>query len=372
MPKNLAIPKEIKGDKSLQLYFNEINRLPLLRPEKQLELLQRYRETGDVDARKRLTESVLKLVVKIAFRYPRSKSIGIMDLIQEGNTGIFVALEKFDPSFDVRFGTYAGWWIRQKIRRFLDEKDTTIRIPVHQKANFRKLQKISGHLKGKLGREPTAEELSEKTKLSPKKIELILARGVSRTLSLDEMIPGTNLIYADIVRAEVSETDDIIMDETMKLRVKEVLAEVKSTLSERDKIILEKRLETTEPLTLQEIGDELDISRERVRQVEANLKTIVKERLERELAKGSAQKMTLSTQEKKEIITTAMTGKAVKKKAKEVKSLPKESPVIVGPIDRYEWTIARGVHVELRSNVPLRREHFEKLSQFMTIMAGEK
>ncbi len=253
-------------DDPVKVYLKEIGRVPLLTPEKEIELAAKMAE-GDVNARKELAEANLRLVVSIAKRYV-GRGMQFLDLIQEGNLGLIKAVEKFDYTKGFKFSTYATWWIRQAITRAIADQARTIRIPVHMVETINKVKKVSSQLLHQNGHEPTAEEIAEELGMSVDKVREVL-RVAQEPVSLE----------TPIGEEEDSHLGDFIPDEDAPVPaeaashtlLREQLSDVLSTLTPREEKVLRLRfgLEDGRPRTLEEVGKEFNVTRERIRQIEA-------------------------------------------------------------------------------------------------------
>ena len=258
--------KNIPTDDPVRMYFKEIGKVPLLSAEEERELAIRI-EQGDEEAKKKLCESNLRLVVSIARRY-LNRGLSFLDLIQEGNLGLIKAVEKFDYTKGYKFSTYATWWIRQAITRSIADQARTIRIPVHMVETINKLIRISRQLLQEYGREPTSEEIAKEMGISVEKVREI------KKISQDPVSLET-----PIGEEEDSHLGDFIPDEDIPSPVdaaaysmlQKQLREVLDTLSEREKkvLILRFGLDDGRPRTLEEVGKEFNVTRERIRQIEA-------------------------------------------------------------------------------------------------------
>ena len=253
-------------DDPVKVYLKEIGRVPLLSPEEEIELAIRI-NSGDEAAKKRLSESNLRLVVSIAKRYV-GRGMQFLDLIQEGNLGMIKAVEKFDYTKGFKFSTYATWWIRQAITRAIADQARTIRIPVHMVETINKVKKVSSQLLHKNGHEPVAEEIAAELDMPVDKVREIM-RVAQEPVSLE----------TPIGEEEDSHLGDFIQDEdapapadaASHTLLKEQLGDVLSTLTAREEKVLRLRfgLEDGRPRTLEEVGKEFDVTRERIRQIEA-------------------------------------------------------------------------------------------------------
>ena len=258
--------KNIPTDDPVRMYFKEIGKVPLLSADEERELAIRI-EQGDEEAKKKLCESNLRLVVSIARRY-LNRGLSFLDLIQEGNLGLIKAVEKFDYTKGYKFSTYATWWIRQAITRSIADQARTIRIPVHMVETINKLIRISRQLLQEYGREPTSEEIAKEMGISVEKVREI------KKISQDPVSLET-----PIGEEEDSHLGDFIPDEDIPSPVdaaaysmlQKQLREVLDTLSEREKkvLILRFGLDDGRPRTLEEVGKEFNVTRERIRQIEA-------------------------------------------------------------------------------------------------------
>ncbi len=253
-------------DDPVKIYLKEIGRVPLLSADEEVELAQRM-STGDPYARKRLSEANLRLVVSIAKRYG-GRGMQFLDLIQEGNLGLIKAVEKFDHTKGFKFSTYATWWIRQAITRAIADQARTIRIPVHMVETITKVKKISSQLLHENGHDPTPDEIAEKLDMPVDRVREIM-RIAQDPVSLE----------TPIGEEEDSHLGDFIPDDdapapaeaASHLLLKEQLNEVLSTLTEREAKVLKLRfgLEDGRSRTLEEVGKEFEVTRERIRQIEA-------------------------------------------------------------------------------------------------------
>ncbi len=256
----------ISIDDPVKVYLKEIGRVPLLTPEEEIELAIKIAE-GDVQAKKRLSEANLRLVVSIAKRY-LGRGMQFLDLIQEGNLGLIKAVEKFDYTKGFKFSTYATWWIRQAITRAIADQARTIRIPVHMVETINKVKKVSTQILHEKGHEPSSEEIAEKLDISVEKVREIV-RVAQEPVSLE----------TPIGEEEDSHLGDFIpdsdtpapADEASHALLKEQLEEVLSTLTPREAKVLRLRfgLEDGKSRTLEEVGSEFKVTRERIRQIEA-------------------------------------------------------------------------------------------------------
>lgn len=261
-----TIPKNISVDDPVRMYLKEIGKVPLLTAEEEIELARRMEE-GDEEAKQRLCESNLRLVVSIAKRYV-GRGMLFLDLIQEGNLGLIKAVDKFDYTKGYKFSTYATWWIRQAITRSIADQARTIRIPVHMVETINKLVRVSRQLLQTYGREPTPEEIGAEMGIPVEKVREI-QKIAQEPVSLE----------TPIGEEEDSHLGDFIPDEDVPApaeaaafsMLKEQLVEVLDTLTDREQKVLKLRfgLEDGRARTLEEVGKEFDVTRERIRQIEA-------------------------------------------------------------------------------------------------------
>ena len=256
----------INIDDPVKVYLKEIGRVPLLTPEEEVELAERMAK-GDPAARKRLSEANLRLVVSIAKRYV-GRGMQFLDLIQEGNLGLIKAVEKFDHTKGFKFSTYATWWIRQAITRAIADQARTIRIPVHMVETINKVKKVSSQLLHKNGHDPSAEEIAEELDMPIDKVREIM-RVAQEPVSLETPIGEEE----DTHLGDFIEDSDAPApaDAASHTLLKEQLEDVLSTLTPREKKVLELRfgLEDGRNRTLEEVGKEFNVTRERIRQIEA-------------------------------------------------------------------------------------------------------
>ena len=253
-------------DDPVKVYLKEIGRVPLLSAEEEIELAERMGK-GDIEARKRLSEANLRLVVSIAKRYV-GRGMQFLDLIQEGNLGLIKAVEKFDYTKGFKFSTYATWWIRQAITRAIADQARTIRIPVHMVETINKVKKVSSQLLHKNGHEPSAEEVAKELDMPVDKVREII-RVAQEPVSLETPIGEEE----DSHLGDFIPDDDALApdDAASHILLKEQLSGVLSTLTEREEKVLRLRfgLEDGRSRTLEEVGKEFNVTRERIRQIEA-------------------------------------------------------------------------------------------------------
>ena len=267
---DLTLPDGINIDDPVRMYLKEIGKVPLLSADEEVELAQKMSE-GDVKARQQLTEANLRLVVSIAKRYV-GRGMLFLDLIQEGNLGLMKAVEKFDYTKGYKFSTYATWWIRQAITRAIADQARTIRIPVHMVETINKLMRTQRRLTQELNREPTNKELAKEMDMDVEKIEYIQKIKQDIT-SLDAGVGRDGEEGEESTLGDFIEDEDTASPEesaTVQL-LKEQVREILSTLSDRERKILEMRfgLNGTKSHTLEEVGLEFAVTRERIRQIEA-------------------------------------------------------------------------------------------------------
>ena len=263
---DLSVPEGVSIEDPVRMYLKEIGKVPLLSAEEEIELALRM-EQGDEEAKKKLAEANLRLVVSIAKRYV-GRGMLFLDLIQEGNLGLIKAVEKFDYRKGFKFSTYATWWIRQAITRAIADQARTIRIPVHMVETINKLIRVSRQLLQELGREPTPEEIAEEMKMPVERVREILKIS-QEPVSLE----------TPIGEEEDSHLGDFIQDDNVPVPVdaaaytllREQLEEVLDTLTDREKKVLSLRfgLEDGRGRTLEEVGKEFNVTRDRIRQIEA-------------------------------------------------------------------------------------------------------
>lgn len=263
---DLSVPEGVSIEDPVRMYLKEIGKVPLLSAEEEIDLARRM-ENGDEAAKKRLAEANLRLVVSIAKRYV-GRGMLFLDLIQEGNLGLIKAVEKFDYRKGYKFSTYATWWIRQAITRAIADQARTIRIPVHMVETINKLIRVSRQLLQELGREPTPEEIAAEMNMPVDRVREILKIS-QEPVSLE----------TPIGEEEDSHLGDFIQDDNVPVPadaaaftlLKEQLEEVLGTLTEREQKVLTLRfgLEDGRARTLEEVGKEFNVTRERIRQIEA-------------------------------------------------------------------------------------------------------
>jgi RNA polymerase primary sigma factor len=269
------------ADDSVRLYLREIGKIPLLSAEEELALAQRV-VAGDKKAKDQMAEANMRLVVSIAKRYV-GRGLDLLDLIQEGNTGLLRAVEKFDPDKGFKFSTYATWWIRQAITRAIADQARTIRIPVHMVETINKLLRTQRRLTQELNREPTNDEIAKEMEIDVDKVEHIMK--IKQDISsLDASIRDDeeDSVLADFIEDEdTASPEESATGQLLKEQVKDML----SALTEREQKILKLRfgLEDGKSHTLEEVGQEFSVTRERIRQIEA--KALAKLRKHRDAKK---------------------------------------------------------------------------------------
>ena len=263
---DLSVPEGVSIEDPVRMYLKEIGKVPLLSAEEEIELAKRM-ENGDQAAKKRLAEANLRLVVSIAKRYV-GRGMLFLDLIQEGNLGLIKAVEKFDYTKGFKFSTYATWWIKQAITRAIADQARTIRIPVHMVETINKLIRTSRHLLQQLGREPTPEEIAAEMEIP-----------VERVAEIQKIAQDPVSLETPIGEEDDSHLGDFIQDEESPAphdaasytMLREQLEEVMNTLTPREAKVLKLRfgLEDGKSRTLEEVGKEFNVTRERIRQIEA-------------------------------------------------------------------------------------------------------
>ena len=261
-----TVPKTLPTDDPVRMYLKEIGKVPLLTSDEEVELARRMAD-GDEEAKKRLTEANLRLVVSIAKRYV-GRGMQFLDLIQEGNLGLIKAVDKFDYEKGFKFSTYATWWIRQAITRALADQSRTIRIPVHMVETINKVSRTSRQLLQKLGREPLPEEIAKEMKIPVERVREIMKIS-QEPVSLETPIGEEDDSHlGDFIQ------DDHVMvpvDAATQTLLREQLDEAMDTLTDREQKVLRLRfgLDDGRARTLEEVGKEFDVTRERIRQIEA-------------------------------------------------------------------------------------------------------
>ena len=257
------------SDDSVRLYLREIGKIPLLNAEEELALAQKV-VSGDKRAKDQMAEANMRLVVSIAKRYS-GRGLDFLDLIQEGNTGLLRAVEKFDPDKGFKFSTYATWWIRQAITRAIADQARTIRIPVHMVETINKLLRTQRRMTQELNRQPTIEELAKELEMEPEKVEYVMKIKQDIT-SLDAGVGRDGDEEDSVLRDFIEDEDSATPEESAASQLlKEQVQDILSTLSDREQKIIKMRfgLENGKSHTLEEVGQEFAVTRERIRQIEA-------------------------------------------------------------------------------------------------------
>lgn len=261
------------SDDSVRLHLREIGKIPLLNAEEELELAQRV-VAGDKKAKDKMAEANMRLVVSIAKRYS-GRGLDFLDLIQEGHTGLLRAVEKFDPDKGFKFSTYATWWIRQAITRAIADQARTIRIPVHMVETINKLLRTQRRMTQELNREPTIDELAKELEMEPEKVEYVIK--IKQDISSLDAGVGRDGEDEDSVLGDFIEDEDSATPEESAASqlLKEQVQEVLSSLSDREQKIIRMRfgLDNGKSHTLEEVGQEFAVTRERIRQIEAKALT---------------------------------------------------------------------------------------------------
>lgn len=257
----------VKIDDPVKVYLKDIGSAILLTAEEEVELAKRILE-DDESARQELCEKNLKLVVSIAKKYINRSNLQFLDLIQEGNIGLLKAVEKFDHTKGFRFSTYATWWIRQSITRAIADQARTIRVPVHMVETIHKLSRITRQLMQELGRDPSIEEVAERMGITPQ-----------RVVEIQKIAQDPVSLESPVGEEEESKISDFVEDETVKSPIEDAtqgmlkveLMDVLNTLTPREQKVIRLRygLDDSHPRTLEEVGKEFDVTRERIRQIEA-------------------------------------------------------------------------------------------------------
>ena len=257
------------ADDSVRMYLREIGKIPLLTTEEEADLAQRIVK-GDKKAKDKMVESNMRLVVSIAKRYG-GRGLDFLDLIQEGNTGLLRAVDKFDPSKGFKFSTYATWWVRQAITRAIADQARTIRIPVHMVETINKVLRTTRKLTSELNREPTNEEIAKALDMEPEKVDYVM-RIKQDIASLDASVgrdsDDEDSVLGDFVEDEERDSPEEAASNQI---LKEQLSEIIATLTDREQKIIRLRfgIGGGRPHTLEEVGNEFDVTRERIRQIEA-------------------------------------------------------------------------------------------------------
>ena len=253
-------------DDPVKAYLKEIGQVPLLSAEEE-QTLARAARAGDADARRRLSEANLRLVVSVAKRYA-GRGLPFLDLIQEGNLGLMKAAEKFEPDKGFKFSTYATWWIRQSVTRAIADQGRTIRIPVHLVEHINRVKKTAGELLRKNGREPTAEEIAVRLEMEPDRVRELLQFS-QEPVSLETPVGEEEDAHLeDFIQDEEA---GVPVDEAGRQLLRQELMNVLKSLTPREERVLTLRfgLDDGQPRTLEELGREFNVTRERIRQIEA-------------------------------------------------------------------------------------------------------
>ncbi len=257
------------SDDSVRLYLREIGKIPLLNAEEELALAQKV-VAGDKRAKDKMAEANMRLVVSIAKRYS-GRGLDFLDLIQEGNTGLLRAVEKFDPDKGFKFSTYATWWIRQAITRAIADQARVIRIPVHMVETINKLLRTQRRMTQELNREPTIEELAKELEMEPEKVEYVIK--IKQDIqSLDAGVGRDGEDEDSVLQDFIEDEDSATPEESATTQLlKEQVQSVLGTLSDREQKIIRMRfgLDNGKSHTLEEVGQEFAVTRERIRQIEA-------------------------------------------------------------------------------------------------------
>ncbi|MFA5163340.1 MAG: sigma-70 family RNA polymerase sigma factor [Patescibacteria group bacterium] len=268
MPSPINIDLSKLNADSIQMYLKEIGKVPLLSGEEEVELAKR-KEKGDKEAEKKIIEANLRLVVSIAKKFAGAKGLGLLDLIQEGNIGLFRAVEKFEYRKGYKFSTYATWWIRQAITRALADQSRTIRIPVHMVETINKFQQVQRTLIQELGREPLAEEIASEMGEEIDKVRYIIKISQD-TISLETSIGDDE--EDSTLEDFIEDIKNVTPDRAAALQLlKDYVKEMVANLSPREQKILEMRFGLIDGVahTLEEVGQEFEVTRERIRQIES-------------------------------------------------------------------------------------------------------
>ena len=257
------------ADDSVRLYLREIGKIPLLSNEEEVDLAYRIVK-GEKKAKDKMVEANMRLVVSIAKRYS-GRGLDFLDLIQEGNTGLLRAVEKFDPDKGFKFSTYATWWIREAITRAIADQARTIRIPVHMVETINKVLRATRKLTNELNREPTVEEIAKEMGMEPEKVDYVMK--IKQDIASLDATVGRDGDDEDSVLGDFSEDEGRVSpeDAAAAQMLKEQIAEILSSLSEREQKVVKLRfgIGGGRPHTLEEVGAEFSVTRERIRQIEA-------------------------------------------------------------------------------------------------------
>jgi RNA polymerase sigma-32 factor len=278
-------PALILKENNLEKYMNEVRKYPLLSREEEHTLATRYRDTGDIDAAHRLVVSNLRFVVKVAYEF-RGYGMRLLDLIQEGNIGLMVAVKKFDPSRGYRLISYAVWWIRAYMKSFALRSWSTVKVGTTEATRrlFFSLRKAKAKLIGKTGAAPTKEELADELDVDASDIEEMELRLAARDFSLDAEAPNTGGTPLDMLPSREQTQEERYAEEESRALVARSLESALGKLTDKERYIVEQRFMADRPKTLNEIGEEFGVTRERVRQLEARALA----KIRKELPKGLA------------------------------------------------------------------------------------
>jgi len=254
-----------EADPAIKLYLREIGQIKLLTPQEEIDLAARIKK-GDREARTLMINANLRLVIKIAHDYA-NLGLPLLDLVSEGNIGLMRAVERFDPAKGGKLSTYAAWWIKQSIKRALANQSKTIRLPVHLVDKISKMNRVASQMSEELGREPTDDELAEEVGLSPRSVSQLRTASI-RPTSLDAPINGDDSTeFGDLVGDEDARTPfEFLRDRNLRDELPELLA----ILDPRERLIIFQRfgLDGAQPRTLEEVGNKLGVTRERIRQLQ--------------------------------------------------------------------------------------------------------
>ena len=256
----------IAAEQVLETYLREINKVPLLTADEEKELAYEIRERGSLDAREHMIRANLRLVVSIAKHYT-NRGLSLLDLIEEGNVGLLKAVERFDPAQNCRFSTYATWWIRQAIRRALINTGKTVRIPSYMVELIGKWKKARNELAEAYGRMPSEHELCKALNMRPEGVRAVERADMSASSATQSFQVQDSVDLSDTIKDErTPPPDEVVLNEAELSKIRELL----EVIDEREREILKLRfgLDSGEPMTLKEIGVQLDLTRERVRQIQ--------------------------------------------------------------------------------------------------------
>ena len=283
LEEEIIIPDTINMDDPVRMYLKEIGKVPLLTAEEEIELAKKIEE-GDDDAKKKLAEANLRLVVSIAKKYV-GRGMQFLDLIQEGNLGLIKAVDKYDHKLGYKFSTYSTWWIRQAITRAIADQARTIRIPVHMVETINKLSRTSKTLLQELGREPSVEEIAKEMEMPIERVREVM-RVAQEPVSLETPIGEEDDSHlGDFIQDENTKTPS---ESAMMVMLKEQIIEVLGSLNDREQkvIILRYGLEDGRQRTLEEVGQLFGVTRERIRQIESKALRKLRQKSRREKLEG--------------------------------------------------------------------------------------